>query len=161
MKCAEFDIEERAERAVRNFESGYNCAQSVFLAYADLFGLELEQAKMMSVSFGGGMGRMREVCGTVSATAMLIGFRYPVEDPSDMEARTRNYAMTQKAFALFKKRFGTYICRELLPPEEQSTTPKPSERTAAYYAKRPCAKFVRQSALNAGAMLKGEWEEEA
>ena len=133
MKCAEFDIEERAERAVRNFESGYNCAQSVFLAYADLFGLELEQAKMMSVSFGGGMGRMREVCGTVSATAMLIGFRYPVEDPSDMEARTRNYAMTQKAF----------------------------ERTAAYYAKRPCAKFVRQSALNAGAMLKGEWEEEA
>lgn len=161
MKCAEFDIEERAERAVRNFESGYNCAQSVFLAYADLFDLELEQAKMMSVSFGGGMGRMREVCGTVSATAMLIGFRYPVEDPSDMEARTRNYAMTQKAFALFKERFGTYICRELLPPEDQSTTPKPSERTAAYYAKRPCAKFVRQSALNAGAMLKGEWEEEA
>ena len=161
MKCAEFDIEERAERAVRNFESGYNCAQSVFLAYADLFGLELGQAKMMSVSFGGGMGRMREVCGTVSATAMLIGFRYPVEDPSDMEARTRNYAMTQKAFALFKERFGTYICRELLPPEDQSTAPKPSERTAAYYAKRPCAKFVRQSALNAGAMLKGEWEEEA
>lgn len=161
MKCAEFDIEERAERAVRNFESGYNCAQSVFLAYADLFGLELEQAKKMSVSFGGGMGRMREVCGTVSATAMLIGFRYPVEDPSDMEARTRNYAMTQKAFALFKERFGTYICRELLPPEDQSTAPKPSERTAAYYAKRPCAKFVRQSALNAGAMLKGEWEEEA
>lgn len=160
MKCAEFDIEERAERAVRNFESGYNCAQSVFLAYADLFGLELEQAKKMSVSFGGGMGRMREVCGTVSATAMLIGFRYPVEDPSDMEARTRNYAMTQKAFALFKERFGTYICRELLPPEDQSTAPKPSERTAAYYAKRPCAKFVRQSALNAGAMLKGEWEEE-
>ena len=161
MKCAEFDIEERAERAVRNFESGYNCAQSVFLAYADLFDLELEQAKMMSVSFGGGMGRMREVCGTVSATAMLIGFRYPVEDPSDMEARTRNYAMTQKAFAFFKERFGTYICRELLPPEDQSTAPKPSERTAAYYAKRPCAKFVRQSALNAGAMLKGEWEEEA
>lgn len=161
MKCAEFDIEERAERAVRNFESGYNCAQSVFLAYADLFGLEPEQAKMMSVSFGGGMGRMREVCGTVSATAMLIGFRYPVEDPGDMEARTRNYAMTQKAFALFKERFGTYICRELLPPEEQSTAPKPSERTAAYYAKRPCAKFVRQSALNAGAMLKGEWEKEA
>ena len=76
----DFDIEARAEQAVRNFESGYNCAQSVFLAYADLFGLERELAQKMSVSFGGGMGRMREVCGTVSAMAMLAGFRYPVAD---------------------------------------------------------------------------------
>lgn len=158
MRLPDFDIEERAERASRNFESGYNCAQSVFLAYADLFGIDQEQAKKMSVSFGGGMGRMREVCGTVSATAMLIGFRYPVEDTTDMEARTRNYAMVQKAFALFKEQFGTYICRELLPPEEQSTAPKPSDRTAAYYAKRPCGKFVAQSARNVGAMLKGKWE---
>lgn len=67
----EFDIEERVKIAVQNFESGYNCAQSVFLAYSDVFELNLEMAKKMSVSFGGGVGRMREVCGTVSAMAML------------------------------------------------------------------------------------------
>ena len=98
----DFDIEARAEQAVRNFESGYNCAQSVFLAYADLFGLERELAQKMSVSFGGGMGRMREVCGTVSAMAMLAGFRYPVPDTTDQEARTRNYAMVQRVATLFR-----------------------------------------------------------
>ena len=79
----EFDIEERVKIAVQNFESGYNCAQSVFLAYSDVFELNLEMAKKMSVSFGGGVGRMREVCGTVSAMAMLAGFKYPVLDQQD------------------------------------------------------------------------------
>lgn len=92
----EFDIEERVKIAVQNFESGYNCAQSVFLAYSDVFELNLEMAKKMSVSFGGGVGRMREVCGTVSAMAMLAGFKYPVLDQQDQEARTKNYAMVQK-----------------------------------------------------------------
>ena len=67
-----FDIDERVERAVLHFMSGYNCAQSVFLAYADLFDLDTELAKKMSVSFGGGMGRLREVCGTVSGMAMRL-----------------------------------------------------------------------------------------
>ena len=88
-----FDIEERVNQAVHNFESGYNCAQSVFLAYSDVFELDLELAKKMSVSFGGGVGRMREVCGTVNAMAMLAGFKYPVFDPLDQEARARNYGM--------------------------------------------------------------------
>lgn len=91
-----FDIEERVNQAVHNFESGYNCAQSVFLAYSDVFELDLELAKKMSVSFGGGVGRMREVCGTVNAMAMLAGFKYPVFDPLDQEARARNYGMVQK-----------------------------------------------------------------
>ena len=81
----EFDIEERVKLAVQNFESGFNCAQSVFLAYSDVFELNLDMAKQMSVSFGGGVGRMREVCGTVSAMAMLAGFKYPVLDQNDQE----------------------------------------------------------------------------
>ena len=79
----DFDLEERVNRAVQNFEAGYNCAQSVFLAYSDIFELDMETAKKMSVSFGGGVGRMREICGTVSAMAMLAGFKYPVQDISD------------------------------------------------------------------------------
>lgn len=153
-----FDIEERVNLAVENFESGYNCAQSVFLAYADVFELDIELAKQMSVSFGGGVGRMREICGTVSAMAMLAGFKYPVIDPHDQEARARNYGMVQKMADLFKEKHGTVICRNLLPPEESSTTPAPSARTPQYYAKRPCGKYVAEAARIAGKMLKGELE---
>ncbi|EKN10989.1 C_GCAxxG_C_C family protein [Parabacteroides goldsteinii CL02T12C30] len=153
----EFDIEERVKIAVQNFESGYNCAQSVFLAYSDVFELNLEMAKKMSVSFGGGVGRMREVCGTVSTMAMLAGFKYPVLDQQDQEARTKNYAMVQKMSDLFKEKHGTIICRSLLPAAEASqTAPQPSARTAEYYAKRPCSKYVEDAARIAGRMLKNE-----
>ena len=152
----EFDIEECVKIAVQNFESGYNCAQSVFLAYSDVFELNLEMAKKMSVSFGGGVGRMREVCGTVSAMAMLAGFKYPVLDQQDQEARTKNYAMVQKMSDLFKEKHGTIICRSLLPAEASQTAPQPSARTAEYYAKRPCSKYVEDAARIAGRMLKNE-----
>lgn len=153
----EFDIEERVKSAVQNFESGYNCAQSVFLAYSDVFELDLNMAKKMSVSFGGGVGRMREVCGTVSAMAMLAGFKYPVLDQNDQEARTKNYAMVQKMSNMFKEKHGTIICRSLLPAAEANqTVPAPSERTKEYYAKRPCSKYVADAARIAGRMLKDE-----
>lgn len=153
----DFDIEERAKLAVHNFESGFNCAQSVFLAYSDVFELDLNMAKKMSVSFGGGVGRMREVCGTVSAMAMLAGFKYPVLDQNDQEARTKNYAMVQKMSERFKEKHGTIICRSLLPEAQANqTAPAPSERTAEYYAKRPCRKYVEEAARIAGRMLKNE-----
>ena len=133
----DFDLEERVNRAVQNFEAGYNCAQSVFLAYSDIFELDMETAKKMSVSFGGGVGRMREI--------------------SDQEARTRNYAMVQKMADMFKEKNGTIICRNLLPPEDAAaTTPAPAARTQEYYKKRPCGRFVGDSARIAGRMLKGE-----
>ena len=121
-----FDIEERVNQAVHNFESGYNCAQSVFLAYSDVFELDLELAKKMSVSFGGGVGRMREVCGTVNAMAMLAGFKYPVFDPLDQEARARNYGMVQKmgrsfAVAFFLRKRHRRI--PLLPHAHNSIMP--------------------------------------
>ena len=103
----EFDIEERVKIAVQNFESGYNCAQSVFLAYSDVFELNLDMAKKMS--------------------------------------------------DLFKEKHGTIICRSLLPAAEASqTAPEPSARTAEYYAKRPCSKYVEDAARIAGRMLKNE-----
>ena len=103
---------------------------------------------------------MREVCGTVSAMSMIAGFRYPVLDPADHEARTRNYAMVQKMAGLFREKYGTIICRELLSPQEASmTAPAPSERTAEYYSKRPCALFVKTAATIAGRMLKGELDD--
>lgn len=153
----DFDIEERAMLAVQNFELGFNCAQSVFLAYSDVFELDLNMAKKMSVSFGGGVGRMREVCGTVSAMAMLAGFKYPVLDQKDQEARTKNYAIVQKMSEQFKEKHGTIICRSLLPEAQANqTAPAPSERTSEYYAKRPCSRYVEEAARIAGRMLKNE-----
>jgi len=154
----DFNIEERVQRAINNFYDGFNCAQSVFLAYSDIFELDLDTAKKMSVSFGGGMGKMREVCGTVSAMSMLAGFRYPVMDAKDQDARTKNYAIIQKMAALFKEQNNTIICRELLGRLAESDTPAPELRTNTYYEKRPCAQFVEESARIAGKMLKGELE---
>lgn len=152
----EFDIEERVRYATENFEAGYNCSQSVFLAFSDIFEIDLDLARKMSVSFGGGVGRMREVCGTVSAMAMLAGFKYPVLDIKDQEARTLNYAMVQKMAELFKEKHKTIICRNLLGSQNTGTNPAPELRSKEYYAKRPCKQYVEDAARIAGQMLKGE-----
>ncbi|MDL2278638.1 C-GCAxxG-C-C family protein [Parabacteroides sp. OttesenSCG-928-G07] len=155
----EFNIEDRVAQAVTYFQSGYNCAQSVFLAYSDLFDIDMAMAEKMSVSFGGGLGRMREVCGTVSAMSMLAGFRYPVLDTLDRDARKQNYQIVQKMAELFKEKNGAIVCRNLLRNIKTDNSPMPSDRTAEYYKKRPCARIVADAAQIAGRMLKGELEE--
>ena len=153
----EFDIEERVQQAIQNFNDGFNCAQSVFLAYSDIFELDMDMAKKMSVSFGGGLGRMREICGTVSAMAMLAGFRYPVLDTSDQAARTKNYKIVQQMAEQFKEKHETIVCRNLLGNiKDAGNSPAPEIRTKEYYAKRPCGRFVEDAARIAGRMLKGE-----
>lgn len=154
----DFIIDDRVDRAIKYFVSGYNCAQSVFMAYSDLFDIDDETASRMTVSFGGGVGRMREMCGTVSAMAMLTGFRYPVSDVQNMEERKTNYAMVQKTAGLFKEKHNSIICRELLRSIKTDTNPGPSERTSQYYAARPCVKLVASAAEIAGKMIKGELE---
>ena len=100
---------------------------------------------------------MREVCGSVSAMAMLAGFKYPVPDTSNQEARKRNYAMVQKVANLFKEKNGSIVCHELLSPTDAaSTNPSPEIRTKEYYKKRPCVVLVEEAARIAGKMLKGE-----
>ena len=150
-------MSKQGDAAYAWFLKGYNCSQSVVAAFAPQLGLTEETALRLSAGFGAGIGRMREVCGTVSAMAMLAGFKYPVLDQQDQEARTKNYAMVQKMSDLFKEKHGTIICRSLLPAAEASqTAPQPSARTAEYYAKRPCSKYVEDAARIAGRMLKNE-----
>ena len=141
----EFDIEERVKIAVQNFESGYNCAQSVFLAYSDVFELNLEMAKKMSVSFGGGVGRMREVCGAFCGVVTVLSMVYA--DPADPKDKSRMYALVQQAAEQYRTRNGggSIICRELLAkagaaPAGGTTA---EERTADYYKKRPCPELCR------------------
>jgi C_GCAxxG_C_C family probable redox protein len=139
------NIAERKEKAVNFFNEGYNCAQSVFLAYSDVYGIDDELAKKISVSFGGGMGRLRETCGAVSAMAIIAGFEHPAGNPGDQQAKTTNYAAVQSMVNQFKEKFGTINCGELLRIPV-SKDPAPSERTPEYYAKRPCARFVSYAA---------------
>lgn len=139
----------RVEDAVNMFESGYACAQSVFTTYADLFGIDRETALRLSGPLSAGVGRMREVCGTVSAMAMISGLNEGFTDPEDSEAKAANYALVREMAAEFKKEQGTIICRELLGlPEgmEYEESAEAEARTPEYYASRPCSGAVRTAA---------------
>ncbi len=152
------NIDERVEKARRLFkEGGYNCCQAVVMAYSDLFGINDETAAAMSSGFGGGMGRMREVCGSVSGMVMLAGLISPATDPSNKEWRTANYALVQEMAEEFRSINGSIICKELLglvPMGSCSPVPKespePSDRTPEYYKKRPCEELVVISARIVG-----------
>ena len=132
-----------SEKAVNNFKSGYNCAQSVFLAFAEDFGFDKETALKLSSSFGGGMGRLREVCGAVSSMFAIAGLKYGYTSPNDDEAKAKHYELIQALAEKFKSKYRTIICRELLDLPEGADSPIPSKRTEEYYQTRPCEAFIR------------------
>ena len=136
----------RVQNAVRLFESGYNCAQSVFAAYADLFGMDTQTALKMSSAMGAGVGRMREVCGVVSSMAMLAGLKEGNADPNDEEAKAHIYGLVRLMSAEFKKQHETIICKELLGIEGMEESARPSVRTPEFYASRPCRKLIAHGA---------------
>lgn len=145
----EIDIDERVSRAVGYFKSGYNCAQAVVMAYDDVMGLSTEAIAQLAAPFGGGMGRMREVCGTVSGMTFIAGAIRPAVNPQNLEERKANYALVQHFAQLFREENGDIVCRRLLGLEsavERSETPMPSQRTEEYYRKRPCAEYVASAA---------------
>lgn len=148
------DVEARAEQAVTYFKSGYNCAQSVYMAYADLFDMEPKTAAIIAAPLGAGIGRMREVCGTVTGAALVAGLAIPCDDPHDLTSKTRCYALVQQVADRFRQENGSIICRELLGVAPVKESPVPSPRTDAYYKKRPCVELVRMSATFIGEELK-------
>ena len=137
---------DRGQLAYDNFLKGYNCSQSVILAYSDFFPEEsLETVIKISSSFGGGMGRLREVCGTVSGAFIVLGSVYGFNVPGDGEKKKILYGKMQEFASLFEKENGSIICRDLLGLKGRST-PNPDERTKEYYKKRPCPKLCLSSA---------------
>ena len=134
----------RAERAIELFLQGCNCAQAVFAAFADLVGMDEAAALRLSSSFGGGLGRQREVCGAVSGMCMVLGALYGYDDVTDQKAKAAHYALVQQLCGEFRTRYGSIICREIL--KNAPSDPDPSPRTAEYYAQRPCARMVMTAA---------------
>lgn len=140
---------EYGKKAMALFYEGYNCSQSVVLAFADQYrslGISEQVALRMSASFGGGMGRLREVCGTVSGMFMVAGILFGYDDPKDYEAKSAHYERIQLLAEQFRCLHGSIVCRELLGLRSGKDAPKPEKRTAAYYQKRPCAKLVGTAA---------------
>lgn len=136
-----------SEKAKDLFKQGYNCSQAVLGAFCEELGLDFETAMKLSGSFGGGMGRMREVCGSLSAVFMVIGLKYGYCTTENPNAKGELYKRVQEIAGRFRAQKGSIICRELLRGIEQSTAPTPSERTDEYYRKRPCIKMVEDAAL--------------
>lgn len=152
-------IEQMAAEAVELFKQGFNCSQSVFAACAPaIYGMEQDLALRVSASFGGGIGRMRGVCGAASGMFLLAGLQNGSATPGDADGKMHNYALVQQLAEGFVHENGSLFCSELLglapKPGELSatprhemqsdtTSPKPAERTSKYFAKRPCVEMVR------------------
>lgn len=141
------EIEVRAQRAVDLFKQGFNCAQAVFASCADIYGITDEQlALRLSASFGGGMGRMRLVCGAASGMFMLAGLQNGSCIPHDNDGKMANYAFVQQLAGEFKGKYGSLICAELLGlAPKGSIDPRPAERSPEYYEKRPCPEMIAEA----------------
>lgn len=134
-----------SERAAELFrQRGWNCAQSVAGAFCDVTGMDLDAAKRISAPFGGGMGRLREVCGAMSGALMVLGLLCAPDDPADRAAKAEHYALVQEFARRFRERNGSLYCRELL--EGPDARPEPSERTEQFYQNRPCEGIIRSAA---------------
>ncbi len=135
---------DHSEYAAELFLKGYNCAQSVAVAFCDVTGLDVDFAARMASSFGGGMGRMREVCGAVSGMLMVAGLLYGYDIPGDDVSKKKHYTLVQTLSGKFREEVGSIVCREILknPPSD----PNPTPRTAEFYKIRPCTRMVSLAA---------------
>lgn len=152
------DREAKITRARELFLSGYNCAQSVFVAYAEEAGLTESLALRLSSGFGGGMGGLRSVCGAVSGMFMVVSALRGYDDAADTEGKKRLYAREQAMAARFAEAYEVLDCRDLLKRNQIAASAAPSERTPEYYAKRPCARYVEACAGIVADELNGEAE---
>ena len=143
-----------AELARELFMQGYNCAQAVVCAFCDVTGLEIDAAARMASSFGGGLGRLREVCGTVSGAALVLGIVRGYANPEDYAAKKAHYALVQDFARRFREANGNIVCRELLKGIGATEGGAPEARTEAYYKKRPCPNLAYCAAEILDEMLK-------
>lgn len=140
------DVPVRVQQAASFFEQGYNCSQSVFMAYSDLYGIDKVTAAKLATSFGGGMGRLREICGALSGAFLVLGLHYPYVNVSDRKSKNENYKVVQKVANDFKLEMGSYICADLLKVKREAQSPESAERTLEYYESRPCIRCVKVAA---------------
>ena len=143
------ELEQRIQRAVELFMQGYGCCQSVLCAFADRYGMDEKTALKVSAGFGGGVGRMRMMCGTCSALVILAGMEKGQTRGEDREGKAACYQLVRQLLETFRQRNGSIICAELLQMngvKAETGTSQPDERNAEYYRVRPCARKVESAA---------------
>ena len=138
--------EERAQKAYDLFCEGYNCAQAVAIAFSDIIMLDKETISRLVSGFGGGFGRMREVCGAISGGVFVLNAIFGVFDINNVESKAKHYSLIQELLKTFEAENGSFICRELLGLDVKNEAPTPEKRNAQYYKKRPCAELCAISA---------------
>lgn len=134
-----------SQRAYDLFMQGYNCAQSVFCAFSDLTGLDVDTSAKLASSFGGGMGRLRETCGAFSGMIMVAGLLYGYDEPKNYAVKSEHYALVQELAKCYKEKTGSLVCREILGLTG-SSDPNVPPRTDEYYKKRPCPELCALAA---------------
>ncbi len=139
------NMSERSDRGEELFRSGCNCSQAVVCAFEDRLGLDGKTLLRLSSSFGGGMGRLREVCGTVSGMFIVAGLLYGYDNVVDRGLKIDHYKLIQDLAAKFKEKNKYIVCRQLLGLDKPENTYIPEERTESYYKKRPCIQYVRDA----------------
>lgn len=139
-------MKSKGDLAKEYFLQGYNCSQAVVLAFAGELNMKEEDIIKISSSFGGGMGRLREVCGTVSGMFIVAGALYGYNNSKDFDSKKEHYERIQYLAEQFKKVNGSIVCRELLGLDRQKDEPTPERRTSEYYKKRPCPEIVKCAA---------------
>ena len=147
---------DHADLARELFMKGYNCAQAVFCAFGDMTGLDIDTAAKLASSFGGGLGRLREVCGTVSGAALVLGIVRGYSTPGDQEVKAAHYRTVQEFARRFSEQNGSIICRELLAGTGATTGGEPEPRTPDFYKKRPCPELAWCAARILDQMLNGD-----
>ena len=143
------EIDERVGRAVELFMQGYGCCQSVVAAFADIYGLDEVMAKRIAAGFGGGVGRLRMMCGAVSGIVMLVGLDCGQTEGSDREGKSACYKVVQQLLAESEAENGSLICAEILGlkgVQNAKASYGASARTAEYYKTRPCVAKVESAA---------------
>ncbi len=134
-----------SEKAVELFYEGYNCSQAVFGAFAEQLGLPMDTAMKIASSFGGGVGRLREICGACSGMIMAVGMLYGYSTPETGDVKKEHYALVRELCDRFRKENSSIICREILGNMAE-VGGIPEARTESFYKKRPCVKCIRSAA---------------
>ncbi len=132
----------RREDAINYFKEGYNCTQSVVLAFKDLLTVDAKELCKIASPFGGGISRMRETCGAVSGMVIVIGNLLGYSTPETGEVKANLYKITQELLLKFEERFGSLTCRNLLNLNVKHDDPNPSPRDHSFFAKRPCPELI-------------------
>jgi len=141
-------MSERRIIAEEAFRAGYNCSQSVALAFADLVNINKEDLLKLCAPFGGGMGRLREVCGAFSGSLVILGLIDGYSTPETGEKKAALYKEVQALASSFEEQHKSIVCREIMGLCAGHSAPTPTPRSADFYEKRPCLRCIGDAAEN-------------